>query len=200
VRNGDELLALVLESLHRAQEALGVHDTPEARFLWDEHSRRPKDESAVSDWVKNFLQRDLKDSGVIAAREVEIYKRIGAPRGASTDIHIDVSSQARDGSREQVKVIVEVKGPWNPELKSAMKTQLLEDYLTNSDARHGIYLSSWFPLDQWTQEDYRRSRVPFVKKGEMATYLDQQARDLSTAAVAIKSFVLDCALPSRPTE
>jgi hypothetical protein len=97
-------------------------------------------------------------------------------------------------------VIVEVKGPWNAELKSAMKTQLFDDYLANSDARHGIYLLAWFPFHQWSDEDYRRSRVPFAKKDEMAEYLDQQARDLSITAVAIKSFVLDCALPGNSTD
>lgn len=87
VRDGNELLLAIRESLFRLQAKLKA-ETPSARFLWDESVRQPKDESALSDYIKTFLDDDLKRHGIFAAREVEIYPSKRG-RGASTDIHVD---------------------------------------------------------------------------------------------------------------
>ena len=167
VRNGDELLSVIQGALSRLQERLKA-ETPRARFLWDETSKRPKDESAISDYIKGWLEDDLKARGVIAGRELEIYPSKRG-RGASVDIHVDAIVRGRGETLDRVKTIIEVKGCWHTELKTAMKDQLVDDYLAHSDSRHGLYLVGWFGRDRWSESDYRRDQVLVREPGRSAT-------------------------------
>jgi hypothetical protein len=87
VQNGEQLLAVVTESLVRLQETLHG-ETPARIFLWDvipagegEKRYRPKDENSLSDYVKLHLERDLKQRGIIVLREVEIRHAAGGDPG-----------------------------------------------------------------------------------------------------------------------
>ncbi len=79
VQNGEQLLAVVTESLVRLQETLHG-ETPARIFLWDvlpagaerEKRYRLKDENSLSNYIKLHLERDLKQRGIIVLREVEI--------------------------------------------------------------------------------------------------------------------------------
>jgi hypothetical protein len=119
VRDGNELLLAIKESLSRLQATL-KGETPQARFLWDESVDKPKDERALSDWIKAFLEGDLKRHGIFAAREVEIY-RSKRGRGASTDIHVDATTRYGHGDFDRLEAIIEVKGCWNRNVKNDMK-------------------------------------------------------------------------------
>ena len=193
VRNGDELLSVVGEALSRLQERLRS-ETPRARFLWDESSRKPKDESALSDYIKGALDDDLKARGVVAGRELEIYPSERG-RGASVDIHVDAIARRRDEHLDRVKAIIEVKGCWNKDLKTAMKAQLVDDYFAHSDCRHGLYVVGWFEREHWNKSDYRRRRVPFATREEAQQFLDGEADTLSGNGRQVTAIVLDCSLP-----
>ena len=107
VQSGDQLMQLLVESLERFQ-ALLQGETPEAPFLWDNVSKsdaKPKDENMFSDYVKAFLDKDLKQKGIILNREVRIH------RGQRTDIHVDAITQAAPGQPyDSITVIIECKG------------------------------------------------------------------------------------------
>lgn len=185
VRGGEDLLKVLVESLTRL-EGLLHGETPQARFLWDERVSKPKDESAVSDWVKMHFNLDLIQEGVIVNREVEI--RVGQ----ETDIHVDVAVPAPErGNRERITAIVEVKGCWNQDLDSAMETQLVNRYL--SEGGYGLYVVAWFSCARWA-EDYRRERTPKITLEEARRMFEAQAESLSTGSLLVRAVVLDVSL------
>jgi hypothetical protein len=158
VATGGQLLDVLQESLGRLQEKL-QGETPRARLLWDTVARRPKEEEDLSDYIKGHLEDDLVARGIVVGREVKIRRRNwseGAP-GQLTDIHVDaVSTDPRSGPADRVRVVVEVKGCWHQELKTAMQTQLLERYLAQSQCQHGLYVVGWCLCDAGTMKTIGR--------------------------------------------
>ena len=77
--NAEHLLEALMESLMRLERKL-QGETPNVIFLWDRITSdklKPKPENDFSDFVKTHLTDDLKQSGIIALREVEIRRRQG---------------------------------------------------------------------------------------------------------------------------
>ena len=198
-------------------------ETPSAFFLWNEDVFslesnkkeqsgqkntpvetvfRPKDEQALSDYVKLHLVKDLKQRAIIANREVEISRRHGDKKATSGKrVDILVNAFVRQPNREiydPIKVIIEVKGGWNESLNNAMKTQLVDAYLENV-TQYGIYLIGWFNCEQWDRKDYRYKKHPKrldIDKAKKKFAL--QAADLSKQGLKIKAVVLDTSLRSQP--
>lgn len=168
VRNANELQALVLDALTILEERL-QGETPQAFALWDQTDRtrgqekfRPKDENHLSDWIKSNLETELQSRGVVVAREVEIRRGEGSGTGERTDIHVTAVVPGLDtGSTDTVRVIIEVKGCWNPELQTAMQAQLVDRYLKDNQCQHGIYLVGWYLCDQW--DDSHRQKIETLK-------------------------------------
>ncbi|MEA1863778.1 MAG: hypothetical protein U9N46_01040 [Euryarchaeota archaeon] len=199
VNSGDQLLDVLIESLKRLEEAL-QGETPSARDIWDQDRvdkkrYRPIDENGFSDYVKRHLEGDLKQRGIIVNREVEIRRGEGSGKGERTDIYIAAVVRGSNGkNHDSVSVIIEVKGCWNKELDTAMKTQLVDRYLKDNPCQHGMYLVGWFNCDQWDDEDYRKKGCPKRSIDEAQNRFDIQAADLSQQDVRIKVFVMNTAL------
>ena len=197
VRDGSELLEVVVESLERLEEKLHA-ETPDVQFLWNTIRSgvyQPKDENTLSDYVKNRLEEELKGRGIIANREVEIHRAAEGTHGQRTDIHVDAITLSQDGqSYDRLTVIVETKGCWHAELKTAMKTQLVERYLTENQCNHGLYLVGWFNCEKWDDNDDRKKRAPNWGLAEARKRFEEQAGELSEGPLHIKAFVLDAAL------
>lgn len=190
VNNGGQLSAVLVESLHRLQKNL--HDeTPAVRDIWDklpnQELYRPVDENTFSDYVKRHLDRDLRERGVIVNREVQIR------RTERTDIHVDAVAPA-SGAYDRITVIIEAKGSWHPELRSAMQTQLVERYLRDNECDHGLYLVGWFTSGRWDPDDYRKGATERFTIGFICEQLRQQAASLSNDGIAVEAFVLDAEL------
>ena len=151
------------------------------------------DENSFSDHVKRHLEEDLKERGVVLNREVEIRRSVGPGTGQRTDIHVDAVRRAGTVGYEQVKVIIEAKGCWNADVRTAMRTQLRDRYLLDSDCRHGLYLVGWFRCMQWSSRDDRQKTVPWTSLDEARVELAGQAGQL-TSDVTIRSYVLNAAL------
>ena len=186
IQNADQLLEVVCDALSAIQEKLHA-ETPAAPFLWDGH--RPKKEEAVSDWVKIELDGLLIAKGIVINREVQIHV------GERTDVHIDAVSRegpAAEFGRE--KVIIEVKGCWNSDQKTAMKQQLVDHYLTNNDCTHGIFLLAWFLCNTWMPTDSRKIKVPFRTRASAERFFAKQAEVLSVKPLSLKAFVLDATI------
>ena len=197
VQSGDQLLFVIIESLKRLETKL-QGETPAAIFLWNDiiagHSSRytPKSENDFSDYIKNHLDDDLKQRGIIVNREVEIR------RGELTDIRVDAIIKTPDEkSYDSITVIIEVKGCWNQYLKSAMKTQLVDSYLKDNHCQYGLYLVGWFFCDQWDDNDYRKKRTMNLKCDivEMQRQFDEQAAQLTQQNIVVKSLVIDTSRP-----
>jgi hypothetical protein len=190
VQNGDELLEVLIESLSRVKAKL-QGETPSSRDIWDQASKkyRPIGENDFSDYIKRFLDDDLKAKGVVVNREVRIH------RGEKTDIHVDAISQAPNGkSYDTITAIIEVKGCWHTELFQAMETQLVGKYLKDNHCQHGLYLVGWFNCENWDDEDYRKGQAPKMTMGEAQECLDSQAASLSEGGLEIKALVINAAL------
>jgi hypothetical protein len=112
-----------------------------------------------------------------------------------TDIKVDAISNA-DNSRtlSTITAVIETKGCWNPELMTAIRTQLVDDYLVRLAAPVGIYLVGWFDKPKWDATDYRRARTPDWTLEQAQSHLDQEATRLPPAFI-VRPNVLDCRAP-----
>jgi hypothetical protein len=198
VDSGSQLIETVIESLDRL--AAKLHDELSAvRDLWNTRDGEisPKDEQEVADYVVRHLRVDLRDRGIVVNREVQIRRGIGGRTGQRTDIHVDaVSPGERDGDGDMIYAIVEVKGNWNAELRSAMKTQLLDRYLKEIGSPYGLYLVAWFACAKWTDGDSRKKQCSPMQLPEAREFFSQQAIELSKDGSFIRSYVLDSSLSS----
>lgn len=191
-----------MESLGRLQQEL-QGETPAAALLWNEAIKgggkvyMPKDENALSDYVKLHLDRDLKRRGIIANREVELRRGRGSA-GERTDIHVDAVLRIPEARQhDTVTAIIEAKGCWHREVLEAMETQLVNRYLRDNQCRHGLYLVGWYVCPQWDSEDRRRRDTPRLTLDQARECFAAQAADLSQRAspnAQVTSFVLNAAL------
>lgn len=217
-----ELMDVVVESLDRLQRELKDHGGT-VEQLWNavpiayvnektgdkakkgEHGKKkylPRDEAAFCNLVAAHLNRDLKDRGVIINREVQIRVNPGA-KGERTDIHVDAVAKAEHSfAFERVTVVIEAKGIWNPGLDTDMETQLVGQYLTESQCQSGIYLVAHFNCSQWDDDDYRKADSFKHELSQTQERLSAQAEGLSTDSLTVVAVVLDAALrePAAPNE
>ena len=181
----DDLLQVVMDSLSRYQTYLTGVDTPQIRYLWNEHDGAVmhRSEEDLSDHLKAFLTQDFRK--IVANREVQLNRgRKGRP-GARTDIWINALA---DNQSIPIGLCIEVKGSWNPEVKTAYKAQLVEKYMDNGGAQSGIFLVGWFE----SKRELKKTSIG-VKK-DIARLLATQERQLVKCGHKVKHIILDCSL------
>jgi hypothetical protein len=187
VRTAGELHVLVLDALRRFETEL--QGAPPSMELWNETTIGrekfwwSKDEMNLSNCLKRFLERDLKERGVLADREVQICPRRGEDPAQVVDILVRAIPFLEDGRPGfPVSVVVEVKCAWNEGVLLDMARQLYERYLKNSEMHFGIYVVAYFYCDAWNwQRDARKSA------GESRTAIDVLQRSLSAQAASLTS-------------
>ena len=196
VRGGRDLQQVVLESIKRLEKRLHG-ETPAARDVWDylgDEKWKPVDENAFSDYIKRHLDVDLKSSGIVALREVEI-RRGYDKSGERTDLYVAaVRLDEPSGSYETFRVILEVKGCWHPELTTAMKSQLKDRYLKDNDCEYGMYVVGWFVCNSWSTSDPRWAKTPNWTIDAARAFFDEQKRQLSDEQAVLESLVVDASL------
>lgn len=133
VRGERELLEVVVEALERINHRLQQRDNPRVSEVWD--CDRPKPEKDLSAWLADQLAREIRESGVVIGREIEI----GLPgvKGDQGQTDLQVIAKSKDGG-DPFGVIIEIKGCWHREVQSAMATQLRDRYLKNHSFTHGV--------------------------------------------------------------
>lgn len=203
IQSNQALMDVVIESLQRLQDRL-QGETPSAQFLWNivdkEGICRPKDERSLSNYIRQHLDQDLKDTGIIVNREVEIRSKqggVGAAPGEIPDLY--VSAIQKDDSGTVIKrfsVLIEVKGNWNTHVLSSMKTQLYDRYLADNDQTNcGLYVVGWFNCPQWDENDRNRASGMRHQLEDLRQLLNHQAEELSANGKHfIRSVVLDASL------
>jgi len=199
VRDGHQLLDVLLEALKRLELEL-QGETSACRDVWDKDQGRdscfrPIDENAFSDYVKRFLDRDLKSRGIIVNREVELRRNYGGNPGERTDIHVDaVLKQPNGETYDSITVIIEVKGCWHLEAQTAMQSQLVGRYLADNACKYGLYLIGWFSCQQWDSGDSRQNKTPKITLDEARKQFNAQAETLSSSGNSVRAYVLNTAL------
>jgi predicted NACHT family NTPase len=201
VQNGEQLLEVVLESLHRLEMKLQGKQqggTPAAPDLWSKHDAgtyRPMDEEAFSNYVKRHLHDDLEGRGIIVNREVVISRGEGASRGERTDVQVDaVVRDSRVEEHKTVTIIVEAKGCWHRRLYKEMEVQLANRYLRNNGFKYGLYLVGWFNCPQWDLQDSRQKTAARRNMVETQKRLETRASELSEGDLHIRAVILNTAL------
>ncbi|MBW5445797.1 hypothetical protein GE107_06945 [Cohnella sp. CFH 77786] len=197
VQREEQLLEVLIESLGRLEQKLhGI--TPEVIWLWNETDKRkyrPRSENEFSDYLKQHLERDLVNTGIVVNREVEIRRSTGSLPGERTDIHVNaiLLGDGR-GAAEIITIIIEVKGNWHEQLFQAMETQLVDRYLKDAKCKYGLYLIGWFESVNWDASDRRKTAIPSGGLEKTKRLLNDQARRLSKRGIEVKSFVLNAYL------
>ncbi len=190
-------MEVVVESLERLDAKL--QGQPRAvRFLWDKQrdgSFMPVDENVMSDFIRDHLETDIAKSGIVLNREVQLRPSVAPETGERTDIHVDaLSFDPIRRNQDRLTVVVENKGAWNGELRSAMKTQLHGKYLAGTGVRRGVYVVGWFRSALWTRTDRRKRKVP-ANADLVVAQLREQAEGLSTDGIRIQVVGIDATLP-----
>ena len=131
---------------------------------------------------------------VLATRGVKITHEVKIREGQFVDIH--VSAVTANSKRRLISLIIEVKGCWNKELKTALDTQLSMRYLKDNEAHYGIYLAVWFLCDEWDgREDWRKNNTPQHSLAQIRAFLDDQAQAVNANSQStIRAFVLDATI------
>lgn len=196
IQSGEQLVDCILESLEGLEAKL-QGETPAAIDLWNHVNGKytPKDENAFSDYVKRYLEEDLKNSGIVVNREVEIRRSQGGNPGERTDIIVDAVVPGRGGApTDVISVVVEVKGCWHKELLTAIQTQLVGRYLRDNACQFGLYLVGWFNCKQWDENDYRSKEAEKHDRSDLVSHLTKRAQELSKQDMLVRAKVIKASL------
>lgn len=187
VRDEEELMEAVWEALRDFQTQIRGEGSQVMR-LWNEPVHTPKPEEPLSREIGAEIQR------VLAARGVKITLEVKIREGQFVDIH--VAAVTANSKRRLISLIIEVKGCWHKELKTALDTQLSMRYLKDNDAHYGIYLAVWFLCDEWDgREDWRKNKTPQHSLAQIRAFLDHQANAVNmNGQSTIRALVLDATI------
>jgi hypothetical protein len=198
IRTEAELHRAVLDELQLIAAKVSAGATlPAVYHLWDETAQRPKHEPRLCDWLAGELTERLSRKGAVVNREVQLRSHTSKGMGERTDILVELAPPAKRGKPgDIVRLVIEVKGCWNAELKTAPASQLRDNYMKAYSASLGIYLVMWFTCDRWTKDDNRKGDARrLVPGGTLQACIDAVTAACSTASVSgmsITPFVVDC--------
>ncbi|MGC4017573.1 MAG: hypothetical protein QM755_24120 [Luteolibacter sp.] len=184
LRNSDDLLELVLESLDRLQLRTNKSVHPIAEGLWNR--RTPKKEEQLSNFIAAFLDDDIGEKfGLSVTREPQ-------PRtGRRVDILIQTLIGTGSLSSPKATVVIEVKGCWNPGIRTSLKSQLVDSYLKDHNLRCGIYLVGWFLCPRWRRPKIALTHKTFEgAKSELESYA-QAYQDGKNPLIRVEPFLLN---------
>lgn len=193
IRSSVDLRDMIVESLDNLSSKLQSHVSP-VEFLWNTPSDKkytPKEETALSNYIRNHLESELlPPRRVIINREVAIDCR--GHVGKKVDILIDCLCKV--DSRERIKAVVEVKCCWNRYLMTAMRTQLVEQYMNDPDCLVGVYVVGYYDSNCWDEQHRRMKNCKHKGKADLLEQLQKQAKELSNSNMIIVPYVVDLSL------
>lgn len=132
-------------------------------------------------------------SGVSLRSEVELNHGLADVAGSEADIE----AIARDGDRE-ISVVIEGKGIWHSEVRTAITTQLHDRYLTGAHSYTGIYVVAAYRGEQWLHKDSRRKKADRQDVSELRAHLVDTAKQLTVLPRAIHVWIVEIPLnPNR---
>lgn len=134
----------------------------------------PKWEDHFSDHLARFLNIELKHT--IVNRETQTSPFIWRNASDETKVGYSDISVESDSPVGRLRVIIEVKGNWNKEVRrDGLITQLQNRYLSVNQGAYGIFVCGCFGSNDWCKNDWRRNLVAGYETKEIAqTNLDKQ--------------------------
>jgi hypothetical protein len=198
VRDGADLADLIVDAL----AAAAVRLTRIGQLLWNSNSSegqerwRPKSEPDVGAWLSEQLTTELAESGVVINREVLVRQTSTRGQGLAVDVQADAPLTA--GKHAQpARCRIELKGNWHPDLMTAMRFQLADDYLLPEGLRDGVYVTAWFDVALWNDTaDSRRERAAARDHAATAQALAAQAEELRQLDLRVRSVLIDIPRPA----
>jgi hypothetical protein len=186
VRNSNDLLDVIrlqLDDLQRELTQLG-----RSRILWDFNGDQgtPKDENTITNEIADRLKARLNASGLLD-REVEVTP---SPKGIGTRIDLKATMSTASYPAGTASVIIEAKLATNRSLRTALKNQLVRQYLVPTGCQHGIYLVYWAKPEQWHASPANRDGL--------LRELQQQAAEVGSG-IHVRPYILDISYQQSPT-
>lgn len=189
LRNDDDLLQAILETLHQTQLSMRGA-TPMATFLWNHGPPcKPKTEDDISDYIQRDIERSVPE--IIVNREVQVMRTRLSGIGRRVDLLVQVPSSADSG--RVLRVVIEVKGNWNDEIKHALETQLVDRYLARWPGAAGIFLVAWFdPAHGANPGSWHRDPLRGNQKALSVNLSERATQATAESGHTVRSLILDC--------
>lgn len=200
VRSEDDVLEGIRLAIQGYERHLRQEGADSVEDLWNTAAGRapsPKVEEHVSSKICGAIRSYFEDLAIAADREVEIHRRAVRAAGGEPGSELDVLVQvpARGTIRgSQIRIPIEVKLSHNPEVKTAMKAQLVDRYMPQLGAMHGVYVVAWMdaPAGSGLASAHRPKWASIEDAG---ADLKRQAADLAESQdVTIIPIVFDASL------
>ncbi len=187
IRDEDELLAALRDSLDRLQDCMHIGEYPRVVGLWNQPSRTykkpptPKEETFLSDLLHDWFKQDIGAHTIIAVGREPQINRIGR-----LDLKIE-AAVGEEVEQRMATVIIEVKRCRHPKLLTACQDQLRDQYLLPAKLTHGIYLVGWYGTQ-------RKSRFRWQNIDDVSRDVESLAKSARSEGVSIIGYALNCCL------
>jgi hypothetical protein len=179
-----DLQAVVVNAFDEIQvELTGAN--PQSHLLWDTHSRRPKTEDEISDHLRNRLAQLTAENGLVVNREVQVRRNRTSGIPERADLQVEAAT-GQAGPFATITLPIEVKGAWNDDLLTALRSQLVAMYMTDLHVTHGCYVVLWPDIESWGPGDSRRSDVRRLDRDAVTEELAAQVQELKDAGIDVK--------------
>ena len=201
LRSDEDVVDGIECALEQYAEALRRDGTESVEDLWNTptgDAPSPKAEEHVSGKLCRVVRSYFQRYAVTADREVEIYRRnVGRSEGGQPGSEVDILVQAPGRgttSGDAIRVPIEVKLSSNPQAKTGMKDQLVDRYMPQLGATHGVYVVVWMTAPN-PERLLPRHQPRWSCIEEARQELEEEARRLSEERqVQIRAVVVDGSL------
>ena len=201
LRSDEDVVDGIEYALEQYADGLRRDGTASVEDLWNtakDAAPSPKREKHVSGKLCGVVRSYFRDYAVAADREVEIYRRSvgradgGAP-GSEVDILVQVPGRGTT-TGDAIRVPIEVKLSFNGEAKTGMQRQLVDRYMSELGATHGVYVVVWMTTPEPGRLE-RRHRPKWNGIEAARQALNDEAGRLSEAGRAqVRAVVVDGSL------
>ena len=201
LRSDGDVVDGIVCALEQYAEALRQDGMESVEDLWNTATGAapsPKEEEHVSRKVCGVVESYFREFAVAADREVEIHRRSVSPAdggqsGSKVDILVRVPGRGTTGGGA-IRVPIEVKLSSNRQAKTGMKDQLVDRYMPQLGATHGLYVVVWMTTPNPRHlQPHHRPKWSCIE--EARRELEEEARLLSEERqVQIRALVVDGSL------
>lgn len=201
IRSDDDVMSGIEAALEAYAQAIRKDGLESVEDLWNTprgESPSPKAEEHISSKLCGAVRAYFREYAIAADREVEIHRRSvpranGGEPGSELDVLVQVPPRG-SASGATIRIPLEVKLSCNDEVKTAMKDQLVDRYIPQLGATHGLYVVAWMSVpDMNTLRDGHKPKWSSLDTARAE--LQTQATSLSESKdIVVRSIVLDAAL------
>ena len=201
LRSDEDVVDGIEYALEQYADELRRDGTASIEDLWNtakDAAPSPKREEHVSGRLCGVVRSYFRDYAVTADREVEIYRRSvgradGGVPGSEVDILVQVPGRGTT-TGDAIRVPIEVKLSFNGEAKTGMQGQLVDRYMSELGATHGVYVVVWMTTPKPGRLERRhRPKWNCIEAARQA--LNDEAGRLSEAGRAqVRAVVVDGSL------